>query len=86
MKMSSRLGNVIYIDELLDLAKAKVKKIMDGSDFSQKELDKISEMVGVGAVKYSFANSKDLLCVGRVSIVNAGIGLSVSAWELSKGK
>jgi len=71
-KMSSRLGNVIYIDELLDLAKAKVKKIMDGSDFSQKELDKISEMVGVGAVKYS------ILRVGRLQDMAFDINESVS--------
>ncbi len=71
-KMSSRLGNVIYIDELLDLAKAKVKKIMDGSDFKPAEMDKISESVGVGAVKYS------ILRVGRLQDMAFDINESVS--------
>jgi arginyl-tRNA synthetase len=71
-KMSSRLGNVVYIDELLDLAKAKVKKIMDGADFSEKETDQISESVGVGAVKYS------ILKVGRLQDIAFDINGSVS--------
>jgi len=71
-KMSSRLGNVVYIDELLDLAKAKVKKIMDGADFIEKEVDKISEEVGVGAVKYS------ILKVGRLQDMAFDINESVS--------
>jgi len=71
-KMSSRLGNVIYIDDLLDLAKGKVKKIMDGSSFNEKETEKISEMVGVGAVKYS------ILKVGRLQDVAFDINESVS--------
>jgi arginyl-tRNA synthetase len=71
-KMSSRLGNVVYIDELLDLAKAKVKKIMDGADFSGKAIDKVSEEVGVGAVKYS------ILKVGRLQDMAFDINESVS--------
>jgi arginyl-tRNA synthetase len=71
-KMSSRLGNVIYIDELLDLAKAKVKKIMDGGDLGEKEVEKISEMIGVGAVKYS------ILKVGRLQDIAFDINESVS--------
>ncbi len=71
-KMSSRLGNVIYIDELLDLAKAKVKKIMDGADINATEIEKISEEVGVGAVKYS------ILKVGRLQDIAFDINESVS--------
>ncbi len=71
-KMSSRLGNVIYIDELLDLAKAKVKKFMDGSDFDEKEIEEVSEMVGVGAVKYN------ILRVGRLQDMAFDINESVS--------
>lgn len=71
-KMSSRLGNVVYIDDLLDLAKDRVKNIMDKSLFSQKDLDKISEMVGVGAVKYS------ILKVGRLQDIAFDINESVS--------
>ena len=71
-KMSSRLGNVIYIDDLLDLAKGKVKKIMDGSDFDADKIEEISETVGVGAVKYS------ILKVGRLQDVAFDINESVS--------
>jgi arginyl-tRNA synthetase len=71
-KMSSRLGNVVYIDELLDLAKAKVKKIMDGADFTEKEIEKVSEEVGIGAVKYS------ILKVGRLQDMAFDINESVS--------
>lgn len=71
-KMSSRHGNVIYIDELLDLAKGRVKKIMDGADFNEKEIEQISEEVGVGAVKYS------ILKVGRLQNVAFDINESVS--------
>ncbi|MCL5676244.1 MAG: arginine--tRNA ligase, partial [Patescibacteria group bacterium] len=66
-KMSSRLGNVVYIDDLLDEAKNKIKKIMSGARFAklnrgtdEKIIDKVSEQLGVGAVKYS------ILKVGRM--------------------
>jgi len=71
-KMSSRLGNVVYIDELLDLAKGKVKKIMDGSDFKADEMEEIAENVGIGAVKYS------ILKVCRVQDIAFDINESVS--------
>ena len=62
-KMSSRLGNVVYIDDLLDIAKESIKEMMLNSnrDFSEDEIDTISEDVGVGAVKYS------ILKVGRTT-------------------
>jgi len=52
-KMSSRLGTVIYIDELLDEAKKQIQ-----SNF--KSSDELAEKIGVGAVKYS------ILKVGRL--------------------
>lgn len=54
-KMSSRSGNVLYIDDLLDEAKEKIAQKMSeiGADFSDQEREKIAEKVGVGAVKYS---------------------------------
>jgi len=52
-RMSSRLGNVVYIDELIDLAKGEVlKKTSD---------EAIAEKVAVSAVKYS------MLKVGRTT-------------------
>ena len=71
-KMSSRLGNVIYIDDLLDMAKDGVKEIMKNSDFSASEIEEISEMVGVGAVKYS------ILKVGRLQDIAFDLKESVS--------
>lgn len=51
--MSSRKGNVIYIDDLLDDAIARAKKLIRNDDISNEELDEVSEKVGIGAVKYS---------------------------------
>lgn len=51
--MSSRKGNVIYIDDLLDDAIARAKKLIRNEDLSDEELDKVAEAVGIGAVKYS---------------------------------
>jgi len=71
-KMSSRLGNVIYIDDLLDLAKNGVKEIMKNGDFSENEIEKISEVVGIGAVKYS------ILRVGRLQDMAFDLKESIS--------
>lgn len=71
-KMSSRAGNVIYIDDLLDSAKAKVKKIMKGQSFEGSEMEKTGETVGAGAVKYG------ILKVGRLQDVAFDIEESVS--------
>lgn len=71
-KMSSRLGNVVYIDDLLDIAKEKVKRIMSDSNFDKDEIETISEEVGVGAVKYS------ILKVGRLQDIAFDINESVS--------
>lgn len=71
-KMSSRLGNVIYIDDILDMAKDSVKKIMAKGNFSEKEVEKISEEIGIGAVKYS------ILKVGRLQDIAFDLKESVS--------
>jgi len=71
-KMSSRAGNVIYIDDLLDKAKDGVKNIMEQGDFSKDEIDKISEQIGVGAVKYS------ILKVGRLQDMAFDLKESIS--------
>ena len=71
-KMSSRLGNVLYIDDLLDLAKENVKKIMKDERFSVEESENLQEEIGVGAVKYS------ILKVGRLQNMAFDINESVS--------
>ncbi len=58
-KMSSRLGNVVYIDDLIDLVKFEIKKKIDPEKFTDNEIEKMAETLAVGAVKYS------ILKVGR---------------------
>ena len=60
-KMSSRLGNVIYIDDLIDSAKAEVLEKMEGNNFSAEEREDLAEKIAVAAVKYS------ILKVGRMT-------------------
>lgn len=52
--LSSRGGNVIHLTDLLDQAKEQVRKVVDvkNPDLSDEEKDKISEAVGVCAIKY----------------------------------
>lgn len=52
--LSSRGGNVIHLSDLLDQAKAQVRKVVDvkNPDLSDEEKDEISEAVGVCAIKY----------------------------------
>ncbi|NMC59254.1 MAG: arginine--tRNA ligase, partial [Candidatus Methanofastidiosa archaeon] len=71
-KMSSRLGNVVYIDDLLDTAKDGVKEIMLKNNFDKDEIEKVSEMVGVGAVKYS------ILKVARLQDMSFDLKESIS--------
>ncbi len=61
-KMSSRLGNVIYIDDLIDAAKETVLEQMGDRIFdSEQEKDRVAEEIAVGSVKYS------ILKVGRLT-------------------
>ncbi len=55
-KMSSRTGNVIAGENLLDEVKSLVLKIMDasGSEVPKNDRKKIAEQITIGAVKYSF--------------------------------
>lgn len=52
-KMSSRAGNVVYIDELIDLAKKEILKKVGKEKFKTSEADELAEVLAVGAVKYS---------------------------------
>ncbi len=53
-KMASRLGNVITYDELKDEMLKNAKKITKGKnkDLNEKSVEKISEMVTMGSIKY----------------------------------
>ena len=60
-KMSSRAGNVVYIDELIEAVKQKVLEVMTDTEFSDEQRDEVAEQVALGAIKYS------ILKVGRMS-------------------
>jgi len=73
VKMSSREGTVIYIDDLLDIAVNKIHEILkENNDFSSDEKSKIAEHVGVGAVKYG------ILKVGRLQDIAFDLNESIS--------
>jgi len=58
-KMSSRKGNVIYGEDLLNTAVDQVAKILsDRDDLTDSEKLEIKELVGVGAVKYMVLKPK----------------------------
>jgi arginyl-tRNA synthetase len=57
--LSTRKGNMVYLEALLDDAKARAKavieqKIAEGkTEFTPQQIDELAEMVGVGAVIYN---------------------------------
>jgi arginyl-tRNA synthetase len=55
-KMSSRKGEVISAEELLDITQEAVRNSMKKSEreFDEEEMDKISEKIAVSAIKYAF--------------------------------
>ncbi|HJX02074.1 MAG TPA: arginine--tRNA ligase [Candidatus Humimicrobiaceae bacterium] len=75
-KMSSRAGNVISADWLIDEIVKKAGEIINksetGREFSVEEKGKISEMVGLGAIKYGF------LKLARETDINFDIRESLS--------
>jgi len=60
-KMSSRKGNVVYIDDLLDDARDLIKEKINNKNLTQEEKNDVSEKTGLAAVKYS------ILKVGRLT-------------------
>lgn len=60
-KMSSRKGNVVYIDDLLDDARDVISEKISNEELSEEEKKEVAEKLGVGAVKYS------ILKVGRLT-------------------
>jgi arginyl-tRNA synthetase len=51
-KMSSRAGNVVYVNQLIDRAKEDIKKYIKNTKISAEEIEEISEKVAIGAIKY----------------------------------
>lgn len=66
MKFSTREGNIILQEELLNESIKKTKSIIiknreeRGTDMSDSEVDEVAEKVGIGAVRYTFCkNSRE---------------------------
>lgn len=71
-KMSSRKGNALFIDDLLDSAKADAEKKITKPSIGQDQKYEIAEIVGVGALKYS------ILKVSRMQAVEVDLKEVVS--------
>ena len=54
-KMSTRRGNVVYMDDLIDEAAERATEVVRGirSDLSENELKSIGEAVGISAVRFN---------------------------------
>lgn len=71
-KISSRTGQVVYIDQLFDLVKESLLEKIKERDFSNEEKNDLAEKLAVGAVKYS------ILKMGRMTDMAFDIETSVS--------
>lgn len=57
-KMSSRTGDIVSAFELVEMTEAKIGQIVKANrNYSKQEIRQISEIVGLGAVKYSLLKS-----------------------------
>lgn len=56
---STRKGNIVLLDELLDAGVAHARAIVEESnlDLNDAEIDEIAEKIGVGAVRYTYLAS-----------------------------
>ncbi|MFA6494932.1 MAG: arginine--tRNA ligase [Candidatus Paceibacterota bacterium] len=70
--MSSRKGNVIYIDDLIDTAKERVVLKIDREKIGDATVNDVAEAVALGAIKYS------ILKVGRTTDMQFDIDASIS--------
>lgn len=70
--MSSRKGNVIYIDDLIDMARERVMPKIDASKIGGADVQDVAEAVALGAIKYS------ILKVGRTTDMQFDIDASIS--------
>jgi arginyl-tRNA synthetase len=53
VKMSKRLGNMVYVDDLIDDAKRYLQKFLKNPEVKENEKDEILEKIALGAIKYS---------------------------------
>ena len=63
MKFSTRDGNIVLLEDLLNEAVAKTREVIAenskarGQDMTEAEIDEIAEKVGIGAVIYTYVKS-----------------------------
>ena len=63
MKFSTRDGNIVLLEDLLNEAVAKTREVIEenaktrGQDMTEEEIDDIAEKVGIGAVIYTYVKS-----------------------------
>jgi arginyl-tRNA synthetase len=71
-KMSSRKGNTIFIDDLLDMARDSVRLRINNDALSDTEKDEVAELLAETAVKYA------ILKVGRTTDSQFDLETSIS--------
>lgn len=52
-KMSSRTGEIITVDSLLDEVKSTIRPLIKSNDFTKSEIEDVAEAVTLGSVKFS---------------------------------
>ncbi len=63
MKFSTREGNIVLLEDLLDEAVKKTREVIEenakqrGQDMSEEEITEIAEKVGIGSVIYTYVKS-----------------------------
>jgi arginyl-tRNA synthetase len=63
-KFSTRKGETIHLEKILEESVKRAKQIIKDKDISEKEKERISKIVGIGAVKYNDLSqhySKDIV-------------------------
>lgn len=71
-KMSSRKGNTIFIDDLIDQARDSIKLKMESDHLQADEKDAVAELLAESAVKYA------ILKVGRTTDIQFDLATSIS--------
>ena len=58
-KMSTRQGKVVYLDDLLKEAEARVNEIIKNREYEKDEMEKIRRAIAVGAIRFHILNVQE---------------------------
>ncbi len=58
-KMSTRQGKVVYLDDLLKEAEARVDEIIKNREYEKEEMKKIRRAIAVGAIRFHILNVQE---------------------------